>query len=55
MEYFIYINNKFVDRISEAPIERIEACFNAKFEKEEVFNDPICGESVNIYLSKSSN
>ena len=52
MERFVYLNGKFLDRVSNTA-EEMAKSLNAEIERIEPFNDAICGESEKVYLIRS--
>lgn len=52
MERFIYLNNQFIDRVSNTA-EEMAKSLKAEIERIEPFNDAICGESEKVYLIRS--
>jgi len=53
MEIFVYIDGKFYDRMSGNET-LIAFKLEADWVSREVFDDPICGKSVKLCLSKKS-
>ena len=51
METFVYLNGKFIDRVSDKP-ERMAESLNARIVAVKEFKHPICGKSWRVELER---
>ena len=54
MERYIYLDGKFVDRVSDSP-KKIAKCFGCEIDRVEKFEDAVCGKSERVYLKWPDN